>query len=188
MPPNRDGQMKWWGQKIFRNTQEVTKGHSLSAPPAQADYAQWDVPPSLQDDVGFANKVTFGERGQKWQLEQHRICWYVSPRRNSPVHVVTGWLSMLTTYSPGTREGLTPSEDFIISPHPSATGLYVATCGSFHGWKFFPILGKYIVQMLEGDLAADLTARWAWDRDIPDPANSVVWPRHELGDLKGKGI
>ena len=69
--------MKWWGQKIFKDTQEVTKGHSLSAPPAKADYAQWNVPLSLQDDVSFANKVTFGERGQKWQLEQHRICWYV---------------------------------------------------------------------------------------------------------------
>ena len=90
---------------------------------------------------------------------------------------------MLTTYA-GAREGLTPSEDFIISPHPAAAGLYIATCGSFHGFKFFPILGKYIVQMLEGNLVADLAARWAWDRDVPDPTECVVWPRHELGDLK----
>lgn len=94
------------------------------------------------------------------------------------------YLTPLLTTCPETREGLTPSEDFIISPHPAATGLYVTTCGSFHGWKFFPILGKYIAQMLEGNLTPDLTARWAWDRDLPDPTKSVVWPRHELGDLE----
>jgi hypothetical protein len=50
------------------------------------------------------------------------------------------------------RDAFTTTSDFIISPHSGAKGLYVATCGSFHGYKFFPVLGKYITQMLNGEV------------------------------------
>lgn len=83
----------------------------------------------------------------------------------------------------GSREAITPNEDFIISPHSAAKGLYVATCGSFHGYKFFPIIGKYVVQMLEGTLSPELERKWAWDREIPDGSKRAWWPRHELKDL-----
>lgn len=82
------------------------------------------------------------------------------------------------------RDAVTPSEDFIISPHPASKGLYVATCGSFHGWKFFPIIGDYVVRMLEGTLEPDLQNRWAWDRELPDVSRNKVWPVKELKDLK----
>ena len=59
----------------------------------------------------------------------------------------------------------------------------MATCGSFHGYKFFPILGKYIVQMLEGELESELEAKWAWDRERPDPALNGEWPRVEMNEL-----
>ncbi|CAJ2504204.1 Uu.00g115980.m01.CDS01 [Anthostomella pinea] len=148
LPLNKDRQLKWWGQYIFRNTQETPAGRQISAPPPDPDYAQWDVPDVLKKDVGFANRVTFGKRGA--------------------------------------ADAVTPSEDFIISPHPAASGggLYVATCGSFHGWKFFPVIGDYVVRMLEGELEADLVERWAWDRALPDPRGNVVWPRKELKDLQ----
>ena len=83
------------------------------------------------------------------------------------------------------REALTPSSDFIISPHPAAAAgsLFVATCGSFHGWKFFPVIGKYVSQMLNGSLPDELRKKWAWDRPLPDPTKNTLWPRHELRDL-----
>lgn len=81
------------------------------------------------------------------------------------------------------REALTPSEDFIISKHPAAGQLYIATCGSFHGWKFFPVLGKYVLHMLDDTLPQEWKARWAWDRELPDPSDLVVWPKKELKDL-----
>ncbi|RYP91109.1 hypothetical protein DL770_002765 [Monosporascus sp. CRB-9-2] len=155
LPPNKDRQLKWWGQHIFKNTQKMPSGTELSAPPPERDYAQWEVPESLKEDVSFANKVTFGKQGESWKIEQHRICW----------------------------EALTPSADFIVSPHSAAEGLYVATCGSFHGWKFLPVIGKYVVQMLEGSLALELREKWAWDRELSDPSKNKVWPRHELRDL-----
>ena len=81
------------------------------------------------------------------------------------------------------RDAFTTSADFIISPHAAARGLYVATCGNFHGWKFFPVLGKYIVQMLEGSLSPELAEKWAWDRERPDPSMNADYPRWEMKDL-----
>jgi sarcosine oxidase / L-pipecolate oxidase len=81
------------------------------------------------------------------------------------------------------RDGITPNQDFIISDHPRCKNLYIATGGSFHGWKFLPIIGKYVVQMLDGTLEKDLVKRWAWDRDQKGSAHSNAVPRRELRDL-----
>ena len=81
------------------------------------------------------------------------------------------------------RDAFTTSGDFIISPHAAAKGLYVATCGNFHGWKFFPVLGKYVVKMLEDELAPELVTKWAWDRERPDASLFADFPRHEMSDL-----
>lgn len=59
----------------------------------------------------------------------------------------------------------------------------MATCGNFHGWKFFPVLGKYVIEMLEGTLAPELVQKWAWDREWPDPCMNPDYPRYELKDL-----
>ncbi|KAI1478251.1 sarcosine oxidase [Daldinia eschscholtzii] len=156
LPLTADKKLKCWGQCIFKNTQTMPSGRQISAPPAPADYAQWSVPETLVEDVKFANTAIFGKRGQTWKITDHRICW----------------------------DAVTPSEDFIISPHPASEGLYIATCGSFHGWKFFPIIGEYVVKMLDGSLDPELQKRWAWDRERPDPLGNKVWPVKELKDLQ----
>lgn len=81
------------------------------------------------------------------------------------------------------RDAFTTSSDFIISPHSAAKGLYLATCGSFHGFKFFPVLGKYVIQMLEDSLSPELKTRWAWDRERPDHLQNPEYPNSELADL-----
>ncbi|RYP06412.1 hypothetical protein DL765_009497 [Monosporascus sp. GIB2] len=155
LPPTADRELKWWGQTIFRNTREVIPGRVISTPPAEPDYAQWKVPGKLKEDIRYSNRVFFGNKGAAWKMEKHRICW----------------------------DAFTSSGDFIISPHPSSKGLYIATCGSFHGFKFFPVLGKYVVQMLENSLTPELAEKWAWDRERPDPALNPEWPRAEMRDL-----
>ncbi|KAJ1327362.1 sarcosine oxidase-like protein [Microdochium nivale] len=152
LPPTKDKELKWWGQKIFTNVREVLPGRFLSAPPAAKDYAQWEASPQLQKDIKHATTVFYGEKSANWKKEKHRICW----------------------------DAFTTSSDFIISPHTAAKGLFVATCGSFHGYKFFPVLGKYIVQMLEDGLSPQLADKWAWDRQRPDPALNPDWPREEM--------
>jgi len=77
LPPTPDKELKWWGEKIFRNTSEVLPGRFLSAPPAQRDYAQWKVSGKLKEDIQHANHVFYGKNGAHWNMEKHRICWYV---------------------------------------------------------------------------------------------------------------
>ncbi len=84
----------------------------------------------------------------------------------------------------GSRDALTPSEDFIISPHASCSNLFIATCGSLHGFKFFPILGKYVVQMLDEELDSVLKDKWAWDRELPATGNNPMWPRMKFENVR----
>jgi len=71
--------MKFWGQIIFRNTLEHPDASiPLSMPPMQSDYAQWDVPLRLKDDVRQAPKSLFGTKDLgTLELEKFRICWLV---------------------------------------------------------------------------------------------------------------
>lgn len=45
------------------------------------------------------------------------------------------------------------------------------------------MLGKYVVQMLEGSLSPELVNKWAWDRERPDPVLNPDYPRAEMKDL-----
>lgn len=75
LPPTKDRELKWWGQKIFTNVQEVLPGKKLSAPPPEQDYAQWKVSNPLKEDIVYANKVFYGKKAANWKQEKHRICW-----------------------------------------------------------------------------------------------------------------
>jgi sarcosine oxidase / L-pipecolate oxidase len=81
------------------------------------------------------------------------------------------------------RDSITPNQDFIICPHPHSKNLYIASGGSFHAWKFLPILGKYVVAMLQGELDSDLAKKWAWNRDEHGSAHASVIPRREMRDI-----
>lgn len=55
----------------------------------------------------------------------------------------------------------TQDEDFWIARDPSKLGLTVATGGSGHGFKFAPILGKLVVNVLEGQ-NSPWTKKFSW--------------------------
>lgn len=63
-----------------------------------------------------------------------------------------------TFYKTPTR----PKGDFIITHHPSYAGLFLATGGSGHGFKFLPVLGEKIVDAIQGRLDPELQELWAW--------------------------
>ncbi|KAJ6166707.1 hypothetical protein N7470_002154 [Penicillium chermesinum] len=70
----------------------------------------------------------------------------------------------------------TPNGDFIISYHPSYEGLFMATGGSGHGYKFFPVLGDKIVDAMEGTLDPELRALWEWtEATVPGPDASDLF-------------
>ena len=54
--------------------------------------------------------------------------------------------------------------------------------GTWHSWKFLPILGKYIVNMLDGKLNEEEKGSWDWDRKMDKIKRDI--PR-ELRDIKG---
>lgn len=181
LPPTKDRELKWWGQTIFSNHREVAPGRTVSMPPPESDYAQWKVSKRLKQDIDHANHVFYAKKGANWKMDKYRICWdafTTSGGQYFSFDTVTPKVSSANTSS------LVP--DFIISPHSAAKSLYIATCGNFHGWKFFPIIGKYVVQMLDGELEKDLAEKWSWDREWPDPAAFADWPRHEMRELTGE--
>ncbi|KAE9963627.1 hypothetical protein BLS_009116 [Venturia inaequalis] len=56
----------------------------------------------------------------------------------------------------------TPTADFIIDFHSDMTGLFVATGGSGHAFKFLPILGDRVVDAVEGKLDQAYQSLWSW--------------------------
>ncbi|PWY92609.1 fructosyl amino acid oxidasesarcosine oxidase [Aspergillus heteromorphus CBS 117.55] len=71
---------------------------------------------------------------------QSRVCWYTD----------------------------TPNGDFIVTYHPNHPGLFLATGGSGHAYKFFPVLGDRVVDALEGKLEPELQKLWAWPAAVPE--------------------
>ena len=63
----------------------------------------------------------------------------------------------------------TPTGDFLIDYHPDYEGLFLATGGSGHGFKFLPVLGDQIVAAVEGGLEEELAGLWRWrgERVLP---------------------
>lgn len=79
------------------------------------------------------------------------------------------------------RDADTADLHFIITQHPKHANLKLACGGSAHGFKFLPVIGSQIVDMIEGNLKRELAEAWKW-RPGCQPENSG--PRaHPLGPL-----
>jgi sarcosine oxidase/L-pipecolate oxidase len=61
-----------------------------------------------------------------------------------------------------------PNGDFIITYHPRHPGLFLATGGSGHGYKFLPVIGDKIVDAIEGTLEAGYRELWKWPQAVED--------------------
>lgn len=59
----------------------------------------------------------------------------------------------------------TPDGDFLVDWHPKHKGLFLATGGSGHGFKFFPVIGERILDALEGKLDPELRQAWSWRKE-----------------------
>ncbi|MCJ1351656.1 MAG: hypothetical protein MMC33_001640 [Icmadophila ericetorum] len=52
--------------------------------------------------------------------------------------------------------------DFLISYHPRYHNLFLATGGSGHGFKFFPVIGEEVIKGIEGTLEPEWVTVWSW--------------------------
>ncbi|CZT43064.1 related to fructosyl amino acid oxidase [Rhynchosporium secalis] len=76
----------------------------------------------------------------------------------------------------------TPKGDFIITYHPEFEGLFLATGGSGHGYKFLPVIGDCIVDTIEGNCPKEFKEKWAWS---PDCVENVVTMDGSRGSKPG---
>lgn len=85
------------------------------------------------------------------------------------------------------RDALAGDLNFRVCPYPKKKNLFIATLGSNHGFKFLPVIGKYVANMLEGKLDPEYEALWAWKHgkvpaDFQDPH---PYPARDLTQLSG---
>lgn len=148
--------VKFCRDESYKNTcLHPASGQSFSTPPDEAGEAQRSPSAGLKAKLEIVKKGILGPKHEETAIHEYRVCW----------------------------DAVTPNQDFIIAPHPHCKHLYIATAGSFHGWKFMPTIGKYIVEMLDGTLDATLVKRWAWDRANDGGAHKDLLPQIELRDL-----
>ncbi|KAI9927104.1 hypothetical protein ASPWEDRAFT_143793 [Aspergillus wentii DTO 134E9] len=105
---------------------------STSSPKIDSSNAQSGFLPDDADDaLRQGLRQLFPEFGDRPWMNR-RLCWYTD----------------------------TPEGDFIIDNHPSMEGLFVATGGAGHAFKFLPVLGKYIADCFEGKASEALRKKW----------------------------
>ncbi|KXL49023.1 hypothetical protein M433DRAFT_132819 [Acidomyces richmondensis BFW] len=62
-------------------------------------------------------------------------------------------------------DAVTPTEDLLMCKHPNQqlNNLYLAVGGSFHSYKFLPVAGKYMINVLKGNTNGEEKDRiWGW--------------------------
>ncbi|KAA8914256.1 fructosyl amino acid oxidasesarcosine oxidase [Sphaerosporella brunnea] len=101
-----------------------------------------EIPEDAQREFYAALKEILPDLPEDRKMEKTRMCWYND----------------------------TATGDFIVSNHPTKPGLFLATGGSGHAFKFLPVLGEHIVAILSGSADAGYKDLWAW----PEAADKVV--------------
>ncbi|KAH8820872.1 FAD dependent oxidoreductase [Xylogone sp. PMI_703] len=92
---------------------------------------------------------------EKRQFSRSRVCWYTD----------------------------TQLADFLIDYHPQYSGLFLATGGSGHGYKFLPVIGEKIVDAMEGTLVDELREIWQYPKDA---VRTFAW-EESLDGSRGAG-
>ncbi|KAL7272953.1 hypothetical protein RUND412_004225 [Rhizina undulata] len=134
--PPRNGVLKVARHDLgYLNTSTVrnASGNSVttSVPKtAQTDPSLW-IPREGEEDLLRGLKEMVPVLGER-VFDRTRLCWYTD----------------------------TPTADFIVDYHPDIKGLFIATGGSGHAYKFLPVLGEEIVDVIEGK--GIFKEKWRW--------------------------
>lgn len=72
----------------------------------------------------------------------------------------------------------TPEGDFVVDHHYQLQGLFLATGGSGHAFKFLPVLGKYVADCFENKASPALRQKW----QLRPPAAGAEETVNMLGD------
>ncbi|OHE94852.1 fructosyl amino acid oxidase [Colletotrichum orchidophilum] len=136
-------------QTEFVNGVTVSAGTTVSVP---SERAQDDVPQKLKDESQKLLNIMMPEFAQRKSPTRWRICW----------------------------DAKIPTEDWLLCrhPHPQLENLFLAVGGNFDTYKFLPIAGKYLSNVLQGKSnGPEKDAAWAWKSE----ATLMNADRRELG-------
>ena len=158
MPPNRERLFKFTNANTFKHTISNAAGRKLSVPPARD---QSLVPAKLKQESIDLIRMRVPQILDHGRLPDYwRLCW----------------------------DAVSPDQNQLICRHPDPrlSNLYFATAGSFHSWKFLPIIGKYVVNVLHGKSNGEVKDKaWQWKKEwSPHGAHEKVLPRGELRDFE----
>lgn len=78
----------------------------------------------------------------------------------------------------------TPDRHFLISSHPDHPSLVLGVGGSGHGFMQIPVIGKYIIDCMEGKLNPRMSNTWRWR---PETAVRRNWQSTQ-DRFGGKGV
>ncbi|KAK7756496.1 hypothetical protein SLS62_001330 [Diatrype stigma] len=73
----------------------------------------------------------------------------------------------------------------LICEHPKWKNFILATGDSGHSFKLLPNIGKHVVELLEGNLAEDLTRAWRWRPGGDALKSRRAAPAKDLADMPG---
>ncbi|KAH8702352.1 putative fructosyl amino acid oxidase [Talaromyces proteolyticus] len=112
-------------------TSEAT-GRLISSPKRDGSNAESGYLPNDADEGLREGLRQFFPKlkGRDWM--NRRLCWYTD----------------------------TPGGDFIIDHHPILDGLFVATGGAGHAFKFLPVLGRYVADCFENTASQSIRRKW----------------------------
>lgn len=84
-----------------------------------------------------------------------------------------------------------PDYNFLITPSPKHENLTIAAGGSAHGFKFLPVIGHYIVQLMENTPDPEIARKWKWRPELTTKAGFEDNPHpmecEDLNDMPGWG-
>ncbi|KAJ5646259.1 hypothetical protein N7490_002631 [Penicillium lividum] len=155
-PPTASGLLKFTNAASFKNSVRADGGYTISVPPSTDQQA---VPAGLRQE--FVNSIR-GRLPQLFendrQVDYYRICW----------------------------DAITPEQHPLITrhPHPRLSNLYLAVGGSFHCWKFLPVIGRYVKNVVFGvSNGADCDKAWGWKEEQEGRGvHASLMPSKELRD------
>lgn len=157
MPPNHERLFKFTNANTFTNYETLPSGRKISVPNSKD---QSYVPDKLKEqslEIIRARLPQILDNGRVPDL--WRLCWDV----------------------------ISPDQNQLITQHPDPrlSNLYFATAGSFHSWKFLPIIGKYVVNVLKGESNGEQKDKaWKWKSTWSERgAHEKTLPKCDLKDF-----
>ncbi|KAI9731182.1 MAG: hypothetical protein M1834_005375 [Cirrosporium novae-zelandiae] len=164
LPPTQSNWLKFTDTTSVTNTITLpSSGLKISVPPPGDQTTT--VPKRLQaETLEIVRKLMPYYVRHNRKVEFYRLCW----------------------------DSISPTQHQLITrhPHPRLQNLYLAAAGSFHSWKFLPIIGKYVVNVLNDQSnGLEKDTAWAW-KDAEGAsggrgAHEKVYPQRELSVFEG---